>query len=166
METFLEFLSGFTRKRHEMTDDEIALLLKARSRIVDSDLKKGIVDKTGSLEDPYFWIGIHENDGGGGVRVYVIFGDLAIRLQRSPGTFPHGPATKVTALKGDEEEERKPGEEMTKVDTTGVSRLYGEIKNLIRKTKKTMDKRKIRLHFQNDPAQFQSFWSNSSNKTK
>lgn len=164
MKTFLEYMSV---RDLDLTRKEVELLLRARNKLEGSGFKE-VVDQTGNLEDPFIWVPL-PSDLGGGLRVYVIFGSLALRPQETPTSFPVGRAEKVEGRHTKEREERQRGEDEEPSsynlafdpDYSSVKKLPGEIRNYIHELREAQRKaREKGIAFpQQQGLKFQGFWA-------
>ena len=94
MKTFNEYLQFSPKRQIRLTHYEIKLLFKCRDKLEHSPYGKGMVDHSGKIHDPFIWVRLPV-DLGGGLKIYIINGDVAIRFQSSPSAVSVGKAHKV-----------------------------------------------------------------------
>ena len=163
MKTFLEYM---TARDLDLTTREAELLLRARNELEKQDFRD-IVDRSGSLEDPFVWVRLPE-DVGGGVRVYCIFGSLAYRPQQSPDSHPLGRGEKVIGTETRKREERqkedgtteKPMDYSFHPDFSAVGRLPGELRGFTERLRKMQKNSQAGIAFpQQRAVRFLGFWA-------
>lgn len=158
MQTFFEYLATQPSRFEDLDSKEVELLLKVRNRLEKSDFGEGLVDHTGSLDNPHLWVPLPK-DIGGGIRVYMVFGSLAARLQAAPNTPPVGKAFKIEGNKEKKDDKDGGDEECQDPDFSVITNLLGEIHRIINTLREDQKKRQAAISARPGQAvQFKGFW--------
>lgn len=158
MITFLEYLNLNPRQRIKPSQEEVRLLYHCRDKLEVSPYGRGLVDKGGRILNPYLWIPLPE-DIGGGLRIYTTHGGIAVRLQPTPEGLPVGKAYRVEVSPTEKGSPPATPEGGKKPDPTVFPNLMGYINRLISEIRKAKKDHQARSMVPNvDPIPFRPFW--------